>query len=475
MQDLSLDFFSRLHSGEIISRFINDLNIMQNSLLNTLAEMFPRLVILVGLAVYIVVLNWRLTTVAVLTIPLFIWLVARFSEQMQKATREIQKKVADLASILQETLSGVRVVKSFTIEKEEIKKFTRASEKNFYYSMKSSQVYATSGPMMTFFQILGTIVVVWYGGFEVVHGRLATSELISFLVAVGLLADPILVLSRSFTLLAQARVAAERIIEVIDLEPSVQEPEKPVIPEKFSAAVSFLDVSFSYNNDDQYALSNITLAVRPGEIVALVGPSGAGKSTLVNLIPRFYDPQKGEVLIDGVSVARFSLKHLRQQIGIVPQETMLFSGTVASNIAYGKIDATFEEIIEAAKRANAHEFIEKLPAGYETEVGERGLLLSGGQRQRLAIARAILKNPQILILDEATSSLDSRSEMLIQDALDKVMKGRTTFVIAHRLSTVQHAHKIVVMDSGRIVETGTHKELLSRGGLYRILYERQFR
>lgn len=475
LQDLSLDFFSNWRSGEIVSRFINDLSTLQNSLVSALGEMLPRLVIFVGLFGYIIFLNWRLTLVTVITLPFFVYVLANFSTEMQKATREIQKKVADLASILQETLSGIRVVKSFALEKETLKKFTLASEKNFYFSMKISQVYATQGPVMTFLQILGTIFIIWYGGLEVVQGRLTTPALISFLVAIGILADPILVLSRSYTLLQQARVSAERIFEVVDLKPTVAEPQEPVVLEKIQGHVAFKNVSFYYPGQKIPALKNIDLEVKPGEIIALVGPSGAGKSTLVNLIPRFYDPGEGEILIDGVEVQKMSLKFLRAHLGIVPQETVLFSGTILSNIAYGKLDASVEEIKEAAQKAKVHEFIENLPAGYETEVGERGLLLSGGERQRLAIARAILKNPQILILDEATSSLDSHSENLIQEAVWQLMKDRTTFVIAHRLLTVQNARRIVVLDQGKIIATGPHAELLEKSALYKNLYERQFR
>lgn len=473
LQDLSLDFYTSWHSGEIISRTVNDINVIQQALLNNISEMLPRAFVLIGLIIYIFFLNWRLSLLAVIVVPGFALLIGRFGQQMREASSKVQEKAADVASLVQEALAGVHIIKSSATEKHEIRKFTKESERSFYYLMKGSQVYATQGPVMTFLQVAATVIVIWYGGYEVVRGRLAANQLVSFIVAAGLLADPVAVLSKSYMIVQQAIAAAERVFEVIDLKPSVVEvPGAKELP-PIKGEVVFDRVDFGYGSGP--VLKGISFRARPGEVIALVGPSGAGKSTLVNLLPRFYDPTAGAIFIDGEDIKGLTLGSLRKQIGYVPQEPILFSGTISGNIAYGSFDAPPDKIEAAARAANAHEFISKLPQGYENEIGEGGADLSQGQKQRLTIARALLRDPRILILDEATSSLDSESEKLVQEALEHLMKGRTSFVIAHRLSTIQDAHRILVIDQGRIVEAGTHQELLAKGGIYRKLYEHQFR
>lgn len=473
LQDLSLDFYTSWHSGEIISRTVGDINVIQQALLNNISEMLPRAFVLIGLSIYIFFLNWRLSLVTIITVPLFAYLIGLFGRQMRETSTKVQEKAANVASLVQEALAGVQIIKSASAEKHEVKKFTKESERSFYYLMKGSQIYATQGPMMTFLQVLASIIVIWYGGYEVVRGRLAANQLVSFIVAAGLLADPVAVLSRSYMVIQQALAAAARVFEVIDIRPSVREAaaarELPLV----KGEVFFDRVSFSYGAGS--VLKNITFRARVGEVIALVGPSGAGKSTLVNLIPRFYDPTAGAIFVDGENIKDLTLSSLRRQIGFVPQEPILFRGTIAGNIAYGSFDAAPAEIEAAARVANAHEFIAQLSEGYQTEIGEGGADLSQGQKQRLTIARAILRDPRILILDEATSSLDSESEKLVQEAIQRLMKGRTSFVIAHRLSTIQDAHRILVIEQGRIVEEGTHQSLLASGGLYRKLYEHQFR
>ncbi len=475
LQDLSLDFFAKWRSGEVISRIINDIGIMQGAIVSSVTEILPNLVTLIGVLSYLIYLNWRLTFLTLLIIPILAFTTTKFGEEMRKVSQAAQRKAADIASILHETLSGVRVVKSFAMEEHEVKRFAEHSEEGFWLSMKESQITATQTPLLSLIQIIAVVAVIWYGGFEVVSGRLAPGNLIAFFAGVALLSDPISVISRINTTVQKSLSAGERVFEVIDIEPTVKEIENPVKISAIEGSVEFRNVFFKYDPHDEAVLKNINVKVPPGEIIALVGPSGAGKTTFVNLIPRFYDPAEGEILIDGKKLKEIELYSLRTKMGIVPQETILFSGTIRDNIAYGKIDATDEEIMKVAMMANAHEFIMSFKDGYNTIVGERGIRLSGGERQRIAIARAFLRNPRILILDEATSSLDTESERLVQDAMERLMVGRTTFIIAHRLSTVQFADRILVIFEGRIVEEGTHKELLELNGLYKRLYEMQFR
>jgi subfamily B ATP-binding cassette protein MsbA len=368
---------------------------------------------------------------------------------------------------------AVRVIKSFVREDYEIERFGRENYNNFRAQMKSSQLMATLTPLIEFLAAIGVTVIIWYGGREVINGNLTSGALIAFLIYVVNLSNPIKRLSRVYGNVQKALAAAQRVFEVLDTKPDIEDmPGATELP-PISGEVAFNNVSFEYKPGEP-ALVDISLTARPGQMVAIVGPSGAGKTTIANLIPRFYDPTAGTITIDGTDIKTVTLASLRRQIGIVPQETMLFNGTVYENILYGDLNATREAVIAAAKAANADNFIMEMPLGYDTQIGERGAKLSGGQRQRIAIARAILKNPSVLILDEATSALDTESEALVQEALDKLMVGRTSFVIAHRLSTVQRADVILVMERGRIVEKGSHATLINTGGLYSKLYQIQF-
>jgi len=475
LQDLSLDFFAKWRTGEVISRVINDINVVQNAAISSVTEIAPNLITLIGVLSYLFYLNWRLTLITLLVIPLLALVIKVFGREMREVSRESQKKQADIASLLQESLAGVRVVKSFAMEKNIIEKFNKEAEKSFWLTLKQSQITVTQTPLLAFLNALAIVAIIWYGGFEVVSGRLSPANLIAFFAGIALIADPASRLGGISSTIQNALASAERIFEVIDIVPSVAEKPDARELSKISGRVEFNKVTFAYEAGQAPVLSDIDLMIQPGEVVALVGRSGAGKSSLVNLIPRFYDPQKGAVLVDGNDLLDVKLESLRSQLGMVPQETILFSGTIRENIAYARAEADQDTIESAARTANAHDFIMSLPEGYNTLVGERGVRLSGGERQRVAIARAILADPRILIFDEATSSLDAESERLVQEAMDNLMAGRTTLIIAHRLSTVQHADRIVVLDKGRIVEIGKHAELIEKGGLYSKLYEMQFK
>lgn len=473
VQRLSLSFHERRKSGEVVSRFTNDVSLVQNSLVNGAADLVSQLAILLGAVLMLFVLNWRLSVLILVMIPLVTVVMGRLGHSVRSFTSMVQAKVGDVTSILQETLSGIRVVKAFTMENYEIERFSRENEDAFELGMKSARVGATLVPAMEIMGVLGLAAVLWFGGREVLSGHLTVGALISFLILIAIAAAPLSNLSRIYHSFVQGMAAAQRVFDLMDVQSDISDAPGAKELGSIRGSVEFENVKFGYG-DGTLALDGVSVSIAPGQVVALVGPSGAGKTTFVNLIPRFFDPQGGSVRIDGIDLRNVKIESLRKQIGLVPQETILFGVTVRENIAYGNRDASFSSIVEAAKAAYAHEFIMKLPKGYDTQVGERGVALSGGQRQRIAIARAVLRNPRILILDEATSSLDSESEKLVQAAIDNLMKGRTTFVIAHRLSTVVNADLILVMDNGKIVESGSHSELVALGGLYSRLYAAQF-
>lgn len=472
-QRLPLSYFDRHQTGEIMSYITNDVAALQNALVDRLIELVTESSIFVGSLVMMFLLDWQLSLLTLITVPLVGEAMKIFGRKMKSSGAVIQERLADITALMQESISAVRVVKSFVREDFEIQRFTRENDLNFRAQMKSVQIQSLLTPTVEFLAALAVTVIVWFGGYEVVNGNITAGALVAFLTYAVNLANPVKRISRVYGTIQKAMAGAERVFGIMDMPEAIADkPEAKAMP-AVKGYVEFDDVTFGYK-DDIPALEHISFKAEPGQMIAFVGPSGAGKSTIANLIPRFYDVNGGAIRIDGQDVRDVTMSSLREQIGIVPQETMLFSTTVRENIRYGRLDATDDDIVQAAKDANAHEFIMQLPEGYDTKIGERGLNLSGGQRQRIAIARAILKNPQLLILDEATSALDTESEKIVQAALDRLMVGRTSFVIAHRLSTIFNADQIYVIEKGHIREHGTHEELLALGGLYSSLYNIQF-
>jgi len=472
-QRMPMAYFDRHQTGEVMSYITNDVAAIQSALVDQLIEMVTEGSILIGSLVMMIVLDWKLSILTLVIIPLVGQAMKIFGRKIKRNGTVIQERMADITSLLQESVSSIRVVKSFVRENYEIKRFCCQNELNFQAAMKNVQLTSLLTPSVEFLAAISVTVIIWFGGYEVVNEQLTAGALVAFLTYAVNLANPVKRLSRVYGNLQRAMAAVDRVFAVIDLKETIADkPDAKELP-KVKGHVVFDHVSFEYKKGVP-ALSDVSLEVKPGQMIAFVGPSGAGKSTIANLIPRFYEVTSGSISIDGFDIRDVTVASLREQIGIVPQETMLFSTTVRENIRYGRLDATDEEVEQAAKAANADGFIRELPNGYDTKIGERGLNLSGGQRQRMAIARAILKNPQILILDEATSALDTESEKIVQAALDKLMVGRTSFVIAHRLSTIFNADQIYVIDNGHIKEHGTHEELLKLGGLYSYLYNIQF-
>ena len=474
LQKLSLSFFERQRTGDLMSRITNDVNVIQNSLTHGLSNFILQPIMIIGIIGFLLYIDWKLALVSFIIIPLVSYAINKFGFKMRSISSRIQNEMSNVTNILQETLSAVRIVKAFNNEDKEIKKFSEANERTLQENLKGVQVEATITPIVEIIIALGSAAFLWYGGHKVLRGAMTTGELITFIGYIGLLVSPINILSRSYNRIQKGVGAAERIFKLLNIEEKVVEKDNAKKMPAIKGEVVFDEVDFSYKNDEK-VLKDINLKIKPGEMIAIVGHSGAGKSTLVNLIPRFYDVDSGEVRIDGINIKDVTLKSLRKQIGIVPQETFLFKGTIEENISYGVENKTRDEVIEAAKKANAHQFIQEFAQGYDTEVGERGVSLSGGQKQRISIARALLTEHKILILDEATSSLDLKSESLIQEALEYLIKDRTTFVIAHRLSTIINADKIVVIEEGKIVEKGPHQELLDKEGYYYNLYKKQFK
>ena len=472
-QRLPLSYFDRHQTGEIMSYIANDVAALQNALVDRLIELVTESSIFIGSLVMMVMLDWKLSLLTLITVPLVGQAMKVFGRKLKSSGTVIQERLADITATMQESIAAIRVVKSFGREDYEIERFHRQNELNFRAEMKNNQLMSLLTPTVEFLAALAVTVIVWFGGYEVVNGVITAGALVAFLTYAVNLANPVKRISRVYGAIQKAMAGADRVFAIMDLpETIVNRPGAKGLP-PVRGEVVFDDVTFAYEEGND-ALSQVSFSADPGQMIAFVGPSGAGKSTIANLIPRFYEVSSGAIRIDGYDVRDVTMESLRGQIGIVPQETMLFSATVRENIRYGRLDATEEEILQAAKDANAHEFIMALPEGYETKIGERGLNLSGGQRQRIAIARAILKDPRILILDEATSALDTESEKVVQAALDRLMIGRTSFVIAHRLSTVFNADQIYVIEGGRIHEHGTHEALLAAGGLYSNLYHIQF-
>ena len=474
LQYLSLKFYRKKRTGEIVSRVIHDVDQLQNAIINTAVVFIANCFILIGVLILIFYIHWRLSLFALAIVPILAFTANKFGGWIREFSRSIQAKIANISSILQETIGGIEVIKSFAREKREVKRFKDETIRTLQLSIKRTRLIAALAPVMEMLTLLGLTGILWYGGREVIREVLTPGQLIAFLGYIAIALVPLTQASQAFGIYQQGLASAERIFEVLDARPEIKEIPGAVEIPQVKGYVELKDVYFGYD-EKKLVLEGINLEVKPGQRIALVGPSGAGKTSLVSLIPRFYDSLSGTITIDGYDIKKVKLASLRKQIGIVSQEAILFNGSIRDNIAYGRIKASDEEIIEAAKKANAHDFIMALPAGYETQVGERGLKLSGGERQRIAIARAILKDPPILIFDEATSAVDAQAESLIQQALERLMQDRSTITIAHRLSTVQHADRIVVLNERKIEEVGSHQELLSKGRVYTRLYKHQFR
>jgi ATP-binding cassette, subfamily B, bacterial MsbA len=474
LQELSLSFFADRRTGEIVSRLTNDVTVLQSAITSDLVALLRQTITLIGAAVLLFVLDWRLTLIILTAIPFVSLTMVALGRRIRAAAKAVQDALAEAANVLEETTAAVRIVKSFARESYEIGRFTERVNHTFQAAMRRARITATLGPLIGFMAFFSITITLWFGSYEVIQGRLTAGGLVAYLIYTMMVATPIATLAGLYAQFQSALGSSERLFELLDTRPEVvSRPDAPPLS-PIRGEVAFHDVHFAYSTIP--VLRGVSFTARPGQIIALVGPSGAGKSTLINLIPRFYDPAGGAITIDGCDIRNVELKSLRRQIGLVPQETILFSDTVEANIRYGRLAATLAEVEAAARAANAHDFIvNELADGYQTLVGERGIKLSGGQRQRVAIARAILKDPRILILDEATSSLDSESEALVQEALQRLMRGRTSFVIAHRLSTVVNADWVLVVDHGRVVEQGVHADLLAiPDGLYARLHQMQF-
>ena len=474
LQRLSVSFYDKNKTGTIMSYVTNDVSALQAAMVQNTIDMITEGSVLIGSITAMVYLDWKLTLFTFCTFPFVLWLMDFFGKRIRKSGRRIQECTADITSILQETVSSARVIKSFVREDYEIKRFCNQNFANFRANMKNAQLMALLTPVIEFVAAIGVTAIIWYGGHGVINGDLTAGSLVAFLVYAVNISNPVKRLTRVVGSIQKALAAAQRVFDVLDMKEEIAEiPGAKALPQ-IEGSVEFKDVSFAYDKGEP-VLKDVSFKAEPGEVIAIVGPSGAGKSTIANLLPRFYDTTSGSISIDGNNIAEVKVASLREQVGIVPQETVLFNGSLYDNILYGRLEATREEVEAAAKAANAHNFIMEFPNGYETMLGDRGLNLSGGQRQRIAIARAILKNPRVLVLDEATSALDTESERIVQEALDRLMVGRTSFVIAHRLSTIKNADKILVLQRGRIVETGTHDELMANNKLYSHLYNIQYR
>ena len=471
---LPVRFHDSNTSGRLVSRVINDVNMMANAVVGVLKDLFQQGLTFLAMFGVILYQNWKLAAVSLLVIPISSFTMVRMGQRLRSLATRGQERMGDMASTLQETLAGIRIVKAFGREEAEGRRFRYSNEAFLRMTMKAIQVSSLGNSHMEVIGVVGVAAIIWYGGYLVIQGAMTPGAFFSFLTAMFMAYTPIRRLSGANNVVQQALSAAERVFTVLDMENERSRDHglKQLAP--ISRSLEFRGVTFQYESSDAPAVTGVDLAVAAGEVVALVGSSGSGKTTLVSLVPRFYEPSEGGLYIDGHDIREYTLQSLRAQIGMVSQSTVLFDETIQYNIAYGRSDASQADIIEAAKAAYAHDFIQRLPNGYETFIGENGVKLSGGERQRLAIARAILRDSPLLILDEATSALDSESERIVQLALTNLMKNRTTLVIAHRLSTIQNADRIVVLNRGRIVKVGSHQDLLRRDGFYKRLHAMQF-
>jgi len=465
-------FFSMRSTGELVSRVVSDVDAIQAAVSIRMGDLFQESANLLVLATFVFLTNTELATIAFIVAPIIVFPIVHFGKKLRKTTRQSQERMADIATLLEETIRGIRIVKAFAMEKFEMERFREATRQHLKVNLRARKTQAMSSPIMELLAGTCMALLFLYASIRIHAGALTLGQFLQFMASLALMYAPIKRLNKVNLAMNTALSAAERVFQMLDVENEVVERKDARLIDGVAGGIRYENVHFSYGAGD--VLRGINLDIRRGEMIAVVGGSGSGKSTMVNLLPRFYDTTGGAVTIDGIDVRDLSLDSLRSLIGMVTQDVILFNDSVRNNIAYGRSDIPLASIEEAARAANAADFIDAMPSGYNAMIGESGILLSGGQRQRLAIARALLKNPPILILDEATSALDSESERLVQSALQNLMKGRTTLVIAHRLSTIRSADKIVVLDSGQIVETGTHEELIEKNGTYRRLHDLQF-
>lgn len=469
LQTLTVSFFARRRTGELLSRLMNDVTVIQSIVTEAPIDGVKQLVTFVGGITFLLLMNWRLCLLILILLPLLVLVAKVFGRRLKSLSTSIQDQTAALSTLVEEVIAGIRIVKSFVQTRREKTRFADQVDQTLHLTLRRAAIMAVFIPVISLLTFSSATAVLWYGGRQVIDGVVTPGDLFAFVLFAGILIGPFSSAARVFAQIKEAQGATQRVFEILDAQPDICDQSDAQTLVTVDGHVRVEDVNFRYDARHP-VLSNLSFEAKPGELVALVGPTGAGKTTVINLLHRFYDPTEGRITIDGKDLRHVTLESWYRQIALVPQETILFGGSILDNIRYGNTAANEAAVLEASKAAHAHDFITSLPDGYQTLVGEKGVNLSGGQRQRIAIARAILKNPRILLLDEATSSLDTESERLVQEALQRLMEGRTTFVVAHRLSTIQRADRILVLDKGKLVEEGTHAQLLERKGLYHYLY-----
>jgi ATP-binding cassette, subfamily B, bacterial MsbA len=469
LHTLSVSFFARRRTGELLSRLMNDVTVIQSVVTETPIDSAKQLVTFVGGITFLLMMNWRLCLLILVLLPLLVLVAKVFGRKLKSLSTSIQDHTAAMSTLIEEVISGIRIVKSFVQTQREEARFAAQVEQTLALTMRKAGVMAVFIPVISLLTFSAAAAVLWYGGRQVIDGSVSPGDLFAFVLFAGILIGPFSSAARVFAQIREAQGATQRVFEILDTRSDVSDSPTATMLSSVSGHIQAEHIDFAYD-PRQPVLMDVSFEAKPGELVAIVGPTGAGKTTVMNLLHRFYDPTEGHITIDGHDLRHVTMDSWYRQIALVPQETILFGGTILDNIRYGDEKASQEEVIAASRAAHAHDFIMSFPDQYQTIVGEKGINMSGGQRQRIAIARAIVKNPRILLLDEATSALDSESERLVQEALEQLMKGRTTFVIAHRLTTIQRADRILVLNKGRLVETGTHAELMDHKGLYQYLY-----